>query len=86
MRGWDKHWPSRLRGALPQRSWLKRLRRLGLEVLVPLWRHVSTQSPATPAILILSWQVVSGCQAPPQELRWLSSDDQGGSDDEPLKL
>ncbi len=41
---------------------------------------------ARAAILILSWQVVSGCQAPPQELRWLSSDDQGGSDDEPLKL
>src|SRR5437899_2857835 len=47
VRGWDKHWPSRLRGALPKRSWLKRLRRLGLEVLVPLWRQVSTQSPAT---------------------------------------
>src|SRR6185295_15647854 len=39
--------PSRLRGALPKRSWLKRLRRLGLEVLVPLWRHVVTTSPAT---------------------------------------
>jgi len=38
--------PSRLRGALPKRSWLKRLRRLGLEVLVPLWRHVVTTSPA----------------------------------------
>ena len=47
VRGWDKHWPSRLRGALPKRSWLKRLRRLGLEVWVPLWRHVATKSPAT---------------------------------------
>ena len=39
VRGWDKQWPSRILGALPKRSWLKRLRRLGLEVLVPLWRH-----------------------------------------------
>ena len=38
VRGWDKNLPSRLLGALPKRSWLKRLRRLGLEVLVPLWR------------------------------------------------
>ena len=30
-------------GALPKRSWLKRLRRLGLEVLVPLWRHVASE-------------------------------------------
>src|SRR5438445_1425978 len=47
VRGWDKHWPSRLLRALPKRSWLKRLRRLGLEVLVPLWRHVATKSAAT---------------------------------------
>ena len=45
VRGWDKHWPSRLLEALPKRSWLKRLRRLGLEVLEPLWRHVQDQSP-----------------------------------------
>src|SRR6478736_5465404 len=37
VRGWDKNLPSRLLGALPKRSWIKRLRRLGLEVLVPLW-------------------------------------------------
>ena len=36
VRGWDKNLPSRLLGALPKRSWIKRLRRLGLEVLVPL--------------------------------------------------
>jgi hypothetical protein len=47
VRGWDKHWPSRLLEALPKRSWLKRLRRLGLEVLAPLWRHVHDNSPAT---------------------------------------
>src|SRR5215831_12257773 len=39
VRGWDKNLPSRVLGALPKRSWLKRLRRLGLEVLVPLWRY-----------------------------------------------
>ncbi len=47
VRGWDKQWPSRILGALPKRSGLKRLRRLGLEVLEPIWRHVSHKSPAT---------------------------------------
>jgi hypothetical protein len=37
--GWDKNLHSRLLGALPKRSWLKRLRCLGLEVLIPLWRY-----------------------------------------------
>jgi hypothetical protein len=35
VRGWDKNLPSRVLGALPKRSWIKRLRHLGLEVLVP---------------------------------------------------
>jgi hypothetical protein len=47
VRGWDKNLPSRLLGALPKLSWLKRLRRLGLEVLVPLWRHAASKSEAT---------------------------------------
>jgi hypothetical protein len=47
VRGWDKNMPSRLLGALPKRSWIKRLRRLGLEVLVPLWRHAASKSAAT---------------------------------------
>jgi hypothetical protein len=47
VRGWDKNLPSRLLGALPKRSWLKRLRRLGLEVLVPLWRYAANASAAT---------------------------------------
>ena len=47
VRGWDKNLPSRLLGALPKRSWLKRLRRLGLEVLEPLWRHAASKSEAT---------------------------------------
>jgi hypothetical protein len=47
VRGWDKNLPSRLLGALPKRSRLKRLRRLGLEVLVPLWRHTASKSEAT---------------------------------------
>jgi len=57
VRGWDKHWPSRLLGALPKRSWLKRLRRLGLEVLVPLWRHVATKSAATQSRWQWTWAV-----------------------------
>jgi hypothetical protein len=47
VRGWDKNWPSRLLGALPKRSWLKRLRRLGVQVLEPLWRHAACKSEAT---------------------------------------
>jgi hypothetical protein len=47
VRGWDKNLPSRLLGALPKRSWMKRLRRLGLGVLIPLWRHVARMSEAT---------------------------------------
>jgi hypothetical protein len=46
VRGWDKQWPSRMLEALPKRSWLKRLRRLALEVLEPLWRPVASKSPA----------------------------------------
>jgi hypothetical protein len=42
VRGWDKNLPSRLLSALPKRSWLKRLRRLGLEGLVPLWRYAAS--------------------------------------------
>ena len=47
VRGWDKNLPSRLLGALPKRSWIKRLRRLGLDVLIPLWRHAASKSEAT---------------------------------------
>src|SRR5262249_4729495 len=47
VRGWDKNLPSRVLGALPKRSWIKRLRRLGLEVLLPLWRHAASKSEAT---------------------------------------
>jgi hypothetical protein len=47
VRGWDKNLPSRLLGALPKRSWIKRLRRLGVEVLEPLWRHAASKSEAT---------------------------------------
>src|SRR2546421_6333514 len=47
VRGWDKNLLSRVLGALPKRSWIKRLRRLGLEVLEPLWRHAACASAAT---------------------------------------
>jgi hypothetical protein len=55
VRGWDKQWPSRILGALPKRSWLKRLRRLGLAVLEPLWRHVQAKSPATQSRWQWTW-------------------------------
>lgn len=47
VRGWDKNLPVRLLGVLPRRSWIKRLQRLGLEVLLPLWRHTARKSAAT---------------------------------------
>jgi hypothetical protein len=47
VRGWDKNLPARLLGALPKRSWIKRLRRLGLEVLIPIWRYTASKSEAT---------------------------------------
>lgn len=47
VRGWDKNMPSHLLSALPKRSWLKRLRTLALDVLVPLWRRIESMSPAT---------------------------------------
>jgi hypothetical protein len=47
VRGWDKNLPSRLLSALPKRSWIKRLRRLGVDVLVPLWRYAASKSEAT---------------------------------------
>ena len=47
VRGWDKNLPSHLLGALPKCSWIKRLRRLGLEVLIPLWRYAASKSEAT---------------------------------------
>jgi hypothetical protein len=55
VRGWDKNLPSRLLGALPKRSWMKRLRRLGLEVLIPLWRHAASKSAATQSRWQWTW-------------------------------
>jgi DDE superfamily endonuclease len=55
VRGWDKNLPSRVLGVLPKRSWLKRLRRLGLEVLVPLWRHTANTSAATRSRCQWTW-------------------------------
>ena len=69
VRGWDKNWPSRLLHALPKRSWLKRLRRLGLEVLVPLWRHVATKSAATQSRWQWTWAVDDSVWSWPHEMR-----------------
>jgi DDE superfamily endonuclease len=54
-RGWDKNLPSRILGALPQRSWLKRLRKLGQDILVSLWRHIASMSAATRSRWQWSW-------------------------------
>lgn len=55
VRGWDKHVPSRILGALPKRSWLKRLRKFGQDILVPLWRHAQSKSAATQSRWQWSW-------------------------------
>jgi hypothetical protein len=69
VRGWDKNWPSRLLVMLPKRSWLKRLRRLGLEVLEPLWRHGEAKSPATKSRWQWSWVFDDAvCQKDGQQL------------------
>jgi hypothetical protein len=47
VRGWNKNIPSQLLGALPKRSWLKRLRHLGLEILISIWRHTQDKSAST---------------------------------------
>jgi len=47
VRGWDKNCPSRILGALPNRSWLKRLRKLGQDVVTAIWRRAQSMSPAT---------------------------------------
>jgi hypothetical protein len=47
VRGWDKHWPSRILGALPKRSWLKRLRKLGQDIVTAIGRRAQSMSPAT---------------------------------------
>jgi DDE superfamily endonuclease len=47
VRGWDQNWPSRILGALPKRSWLKRLRKLGQDIVTAIWRRAQSMSPAT---------------------------------------
>jgi hypothetical protein len=46
-RGWDKNWPWRMLAALPKRSWLKRLRKLGQDIVTAIWRRVESMSAAT---------------------------------------
>src|SRR5215470_6809324 len=70
VRGWDKNLPSRLLSALPKRSWLKRLRRSGLEGLELLWRHAASKSEATRSRVVS----LSYCDALPSmletDVRW----------------
>jgi hypothetical protein len=57
VRGWNKNIPTQLLGALPRRSWLKRLKRLGLEMLLAIWRHTQTQSASTQSRWQWRWVV-----------------------------
>ena len=45
VRGWNKNIPTQLLGALPKRSWLKRLRRLGLGCSSPSGAIPRTKAP-----------------------------------------
>jgi hypothetical protein len=47
--------PTRILGTLPKRSWLKRLRQLGQDILAPLWRHAASMSAATQSRWQWSW-------------------------------
>jgi hypothetical protein len=55
VRGWDKNMPGRVLGALPKRKWIRRLQRLGQELLVQLWRQVADKSPATQSRWQWTW-------------------------------
>ena len=55
VRGWDRHMPRRILETLPKRSWLKRLRKLGQDILVPLWCHTQSMSAATQSRWQWSW-------------------------------
>src|ERR671911_212884 len=57
VRGWNKNIPTQLLSALPKRSWLKRLRRLGLEILISIWRHTHNQSASTQSRWQWRWVV-----------------------------
>jgi hypothetical protein len=57
VRGWDKNVPSQLLSALPKRSWLKRLRSLGLEILLCIWRHTQNQIASTQSRWQWRWVV-----------------------------
>jgi hypothetical protein len=57
VRGWDKNLPGRILGGLPRRSWLKRLRHLGLGVVEAIWRYAQDKSPATRSRWQLTWVI-----------------------------
>jgi hypothetical protein len=46
-RVWDKHFPSRLRGALPQQPWSRQWPRRGQALMTRLWQQAEAKSPAT---------------------------------------
>ena len=57
VRGWNKNIPTQLLGALPKRSWLTRLRRWGLEILLSIWRHTQDKSASTQSRWQWRWVV-----------------------------
>ena len=55
-RGWDKNVPSQILGTLPRRSWIKRLRKLGQDILEPIWRRVESMSESTRSRWQWTWE------------------------------
>jgi hypothetical protein len=56
-RRWDKNITCRLLETLPKRSWLKRLCRLELEVLVSLWCYTQDKSDSTRSRWQWTWVI-----------------------------
>jgi hypothetical protein len=47
VRGWDKHLPGKVLGALPKQKWVRQLQHRGQDLLATLWHRVEDKSPAT---------------------------------------
>jgi hypothetical protein len=55
VRVWDKNFPSRILGALPQQKWIRQLQRRGQALLIRLWQQVADKSPATQSRWQWTW-------------------------------
>jgi hypothetical protein len=54
-RVWDKHFPSRMLGAMPTHTWIRQVPRRGQALLTRLWPQVEDKSPATQSRWQWTW-------------------------------